>query len=104
MILRNLPIPLRRRRSKWTSPVQVWTLKLCFKCNACIPQTRRSSGDANIYRGLCARRAKGGWRSTIISLVADDSQAADLRYVTATDVDQWGLTTGFQSPFLTPLL
>ena len=70
MILLNLPILLRRRRSKWTSPVQVWTLKLCFKCNACIPQTRRSSGDATIYRGLCARRAKGEWRSTIISLVA----------------------------------
>jgi hypothetical protein len=32
------------------------------------------------------------------------SQAAGLRYIAATEVDQCGLTTGFQSPFLTPLL
>jgi hypothetical protein len=28
------------------------------------------AADDTIYRGLCARRAKGRWRSTIISLVA----------------------------------
>ena len=31
-------------------------------------------------------------------------QAGGLRYIGATDVDQCGLTTGFQSPFLTPLV